>query len=465
MNPPVRKALLALAALFAACTALQAQEKPTEVLFFLDTEDYTDPGTADSIKRFADLFAEEGVRAHFAIVGFLARQLEAWGRQDVIDSMKRHLVGTQTMYHSRHPDICETTDVEDFGLAYSRVRAEEALAAEEVKRVTGCSRLWCAVPPGNSKSYAAFYAWADIGFPFVCDTVVWNEAGDDLWYCNARQMRYDRTIEVFIPGWAKNPPSVPEFLDSIAGRHRVALYAHPHFAVRTVHWDSVNYNRTNSVEWGRWKMAPARPQADTETYFTNVRSLVRAIKSDRRFSITDLSLLPGPAPRRPLRREDLPSVKAALEASLGPVERPGSWCVADVFLAAVSFLRGGGQHMPGKVYGFLSAPCGVESPVEVTRIGLVKAAAGMDLSGFLPTTVDVDGTAIGPADFLFAALEALTTGNDRFTVAPRNQLGDMDSLPELKDFRLKGTWVHTPDLEDRFLSDRLRWQLWTMYIN
>ena len=37
-----------------------------------------------------------------------------------------------------------------------------------------------------------------------------------------------------------------------------------------------------------------------------------------------------------------------------------------------------------------------------------------------------------------------------------------DALPELKTFRLKGTWVHTPQLEDRYLSDRLRWQLWTL---
>ena len=189
----------------------------------MDAEDYTDPATAGSIKRFADLFAEEGVTAHFAIVGFLADQLVAWGRQDVLDSLKPHLVGTQTLYHSLHPDICELTDVEDFGLAYGRVLAQERRAMEAVGSATGGMKVWCAVPPGNSKSYAAFYAWADLGIPFVCDTVVWNAADDVLWYCNVRQLRYDTTMEIYVPGWARNPPEIPALLDSMASRRRVVL--------------------------------------------------------------------------------------------------------------------------------------------------------------------------------------------------------------------------------------------------
>ena len=421
---------------------------PTEVMFFLDTEDYTDPDTADSIKRFADLFASEGVTAHFAIVGFLADQLVKWGRQDVLDSLKPHLVGTQTMYHSRHPDICELTDVDDFGLAYGRVFAEERQAAESVRRATG-KKVWCAVPPGNSKSYAAFYAWADLGIPFVCDTVVWNKADDVLWYCNIRQLKYDKTMEVFVPGWAKNPPDVPALLDSFARRRRIILYAHPNIAVRTQHWDSVNYNRTNSVPWGAWKPAPKRPAADTEAYFAKVRELVRAVKSDPRFAVTDLSRLPPTAPRATIRRADLPAVKSSLEQNFGSVNHPASWCVADVFLAAVGFLRGDGERTPGKVYGFLSAPRGVDRPVEVTRADLVHAAKSMDVSKFLPPSIRVGDAEIGPADFLMAALEALTTDAERFAIRPREQLGDLSCLPELESFRLKDTWVHTPALEDR----------------
>ena len=439
-----------------------AAQPPTEVLFFLDAEDYTDPDTADSIKRFADLFAEEGVKAHFAIVGFLADQLVRWGRQDVLASLRPHLVGTQTMYHSRHPDICEITDVEDFSLAYHRVFDEERRARDAVRSATGGMDVWCAVPPGDSKSYAAYYAWADLGIPFVCDTVVWNRAGDDLWYCNIRQLRYDESIEWLIPGIAKNPPAVAEMLDAASRRPRAVFYAHPHIAVRTVHWDAVNYNRTNSVPWGEWKPTPRRSTADTETYFSRVRDFVRTVKGDPRFIVTDLSRLPPPRPRVPIKRADLPRVKASLEKSLGPVDEPASWCVADVFQAVVGFLRGEGGRTPGKVYGFLSAPRGVAAPAKVSRADLVHAAKSIDLSAFLPPAIRVGKLEIGPADFLFAALEALTTDANEITVMPREQLGNLDDLPELKSFRLKGTWVHTPGLEDRYLSDRMRLQLWTL---
>lgn len=442
--------------------AAAAPAAPTEVLFFLDTEDYTDPATLPTIKRFADLFAEEGVKAHFPIVGFLAQELERQNRRDVLDSLKAHIVGTHTMYHSRHPDICELTDVGDFGTAYGRVLSEEREAVRAVRSATGGMDVMCAVPPGNSKSYAAFYAWADLGIPYVCDTVVWNNEDDVLWYCNIRHLRYDRTMEIYVPGWAKNPPDVPALLDSFAGRRRVVLYAHPHFAVRTVHWDGVNYNRTNSVAWGAWKPAPERAAADTEAYFAKVRELVRAIKADPRFAIADLVGMPPPQKRRDLQIADLPAVKAALERELGPVENPASWSVADVFLAVVGFLRGGKAYAPGKVYGFLDEPRGVARPVEVARAELAAAAREMDVSKFLPSSIRVGGAEIGPADFLFAALEALVDGKEKIVVSPRGQLGSLDGLPELKSFRLKGTWVHTPALEDRYLSDRLRWQLWTL---
>ena len=104
----------------------------------------------------------------------------------------------------------------------------------------------------------------------------------------------------------------------------------------------------------------------------------------------------------------------------------------------------------------------MKTAVEVSRADLVRAAKEMDVSKFLPPSIRVGNAEIGPADFLMAALEALTTDAERFAIRPREQLGDLSVLPELKSFRLKGTWVHTPELEDRYLSDRLRWQFWTL---
>jgi hypothetical protein len=136
--------------------------------------------------------------------------------------------------------------------------------------------------------------------------------------------------------------------------------------------------------------------------------------------------------------------------------------VADCFLAAIRLLRGEERYEPGKVYGFLYAPEGVKAPVRVRTADLVQAAKRMDISRFLPISIDVGGVKIGPADFLFAALEALETGADEVTVAPRDQLGDIARyLPKMATVNFKGTWIYTPDYQDAWTSNRLRWQFWT----
>jgi len=50
------------------------------------------------------------------------------------------------------------------------------------------------------------------------------------------------------------------------------------------------------------------------------------------------------------------------------------------------------------------------------------------------------------------------------TLAPREQLGSFADAPGLKGLRIAGpnSWcIHAPTFKDDFLSDRLRWQLWT----
>ena len=158
----------------------------------------------------------------------------------------------------------------------------------------------------------------------------------------------------------------------------------------------------------------------------------------------------------------MPAIRAALSRSLGPVRSPGEWCVADCFLAAVHLLRGEARHEPGKVYGFLYAPEGVKKPVCVKTAELVVAAKQMDVSRFLPVSIDVGGEKIGPADFLFAALEVLETGAEEILVTPREQLGDIACyLPKMAEVNFKGTWIYTPDYQDNWTSNRLRWQFWT----
>ena len=102
------------------------------------------------------------------------------------------------------------------------------------------------------------------------------------------------------------------------------------------------------------------------------------------------------------------------------------------------------------------------APVVVTTDELKAAAKAMNLDGFLPHEIKVGDKTIGPADFLFAGLEVLTTGATSVTVSPREQLGSFKRLPLLETTRYNGTWVHSPNLKDNWVSNRMRWQLWTL---
>ena len=79
----------------------------TKVMFFFDTEDYTCDRSNDAIRDIANLLSSEGVRGNFNIVGFLATRIVELGRFDVVEALKPHVIGTQTLYHSRHPNVAE----------------------------------------------------------------------------------------------------------------------------------------------------------------------------------------------------------------------------------------------------------------------------------------------------------------------------------------------------------------------
>ncbi|MEA4823862.1 MAG: hypothetical protein VB111_07100 [Clostridiaceae bacterium] len=434
---------------------------PTEVLFFFDTEDFTSNRSADAILELARICTEEGVRGHFALVGLLAFQLQAWGRRDVLDALSPHEVGTHTYGHSLHPDICEQTDFESFDQSYLTAAKSECEALGLIRGVTGHRELLFAVPPGDSKSYAAMYLYANLGIPFYCDTVVTDDKNRDLYYCNLRQIAYTRAVEEIF--CADTPPDLDAILDDFAAQERVIVYTHPNMAYFSQFWDGVNYHGENRHPWGEWEPCKPRDPAQTRAYFNGFRTLIRRIRADERFRITDLpALRASEPPRRPVTPGDIPVLYDALRRALAPVTVPQSLSVADIFLACVTFLGGSTEYLPAHVYGFLSAPVGISEPVTVTADALRAAARYMDVSRFLPERIPVGDTSLGPADFLYAALDVLSRGADSVTLQPCPQLNSLAAFPSLERFSLRGTWVHTAALRDDYLSDRLRLQAWTL---
>ena len=455
-----------LVVLAVALSAMSVVASKTEVMVFFDTEDFTSNRANDAVRDLANLCSEEGVRAHFAVVGYLAHEIMKHDRADVVSALKPHVIGTHTLYHSVPPNILEKSDCADHERAYWSIYADELLAKKWIEEMSG-AKIMCAVPPGNGKSYAAMYAYADMGIAFYCDTVVTDGKDGDLSYCNMRQIPYYYTfmLESMHCDRCKDEPDYASALDGIAKRKRVILFMHPNTAVYTQFWDSLNYLNGAYTSFGKWKVSPERPAEETAMFYGRLRKLFRLIKSDPRFELTDLDRLASKeVARRPIERDEVPALLAAMKRNLACTRNP-SRSVADVFQAAVRFLRGEQIAPPGKVYGFLDRPVGVVRPTELRASDLRAAARRIDLSTFLPSSIIVGDAEVGPADFLVAALEVIANGSERVVITPREQLGDMSGFERLRDFKPRGRWILSPDFKDEYASDRLRWQFWTLRYN
>ena len=433
----------------------------TDIVFSFDTEDFTSCRAADAIYREAKILEEEGVRGCFCLVGLLADQLVAWGREDVLEALSHHEIDSHTYGHTLHPMINEYTDIENAYEAIDRVVYEETIAVEKIKKATGVDRIYAAVPPGNQKSYAAMYAYRKMGIPIYADTFCDTVDGEGTFFCNIYHLAYYEAMECFFRG---DEADIKRLIDKISARKRVVIYTHPNSAVSDGCWDILNYDKENLVKFGEFLQCPQHPAEVTEHFYNNIRTFVRLVKADPRFrittykEITDELLSEG---ERRVTADDVSEIAEKLGKSFENIRTPVSLSLSDIMLACRDLLQGKAEHKCGDVYGFLDTPYAITRPVTLTAEDVTAASWQIKDGEFLPTKITVGGTDIGPADWLFAALEVLQ-GKDRVTLAPRAQLPSLDIIPETRDAFFKGTWRHSDSFEDKYLSHRLRLQAWTL---
>lgn len=434
----------------------------TDIIFAFDTEDFTSNLAANAIKREADIMTAQGVTADFCLVGLLADQLINWGRQDVLESLKPHEIQLHTLGHTLHPMLNEYTDIDDFYAARDEVVRQETLALEKIERATGTTSVAAAVPPGNQKSYVAMYAYADMGIPILADTLCDTVDGRGTFYCNIFNIDYVLGIENIL--FKGNEESIKAELDKLTTRKRAVIYGHPHASMFKEHWDVVNYDKENTYPFGQWESAELRDASDIERFYENLATIARLVREDPRFRITTFGEISKELAARKQRRitaADIPSLREWIKDELRPTDGEDSLSVADMFLACRDLLCGADEHICGKTKGFLEAPRGITRPVTVSADEMRASAESISEKDFLPVRIWVNGKALGPADWLYAAM-AVLCGEETVTLTPTNQLLSLDILPGVKNCSFKGTWRHSDDFEDKYLSDRLRLQCWTL---
>ena len=209
-------------------------------------------------------------------------------------------------------------------------------------------------------------------------------------------------------------------------------------------------------------MGHETPEAQAR-WIENFRYLVGKIASDPRFTtVTSDDLRDNYfTEERRVTLDTLMAVKPQIDEELFPVTLPESLALTDILYACRDLLLGKKEHLCERIYGFLDTPYATDAPVTLTREALVAMAKQIP-DGFLPTALTYGDTVIGPADFLRAALTLLTEEKEEVTVLPGPWQVDLDQFPISRDLDLAGTWMHSPDFKDEFVSKRIRLQLWTV---
>ena len=429
----------------------------TDVILSFDTEDYVNPCGADGILRVGRILRERGYKGCFNVVGWLAKALTAWGRQDVIEELRYHEVETHSLKHSYHPTICEYTDIADFDEAMRRFRREEDEALELLRKHLGVDNVVAGCPPGCSYSYVAHYGYADMGIPIYNGDCVYDVVeGRPVTCCNIDCLQYRYCLDNFID---LEREDILTLIEKMSETKHCIAYHHPQKHIVTTFCDLQNFNKKNID--GEWILSDLLPPEKTAKFEENFRFFIDTLIADERFHIITYGELAEKyrSEDRVLRRRDLPAIKEALDADFFPLTMPDSFCLADILLACRDFLCGKEEHRCGKVYGFLDAPLAIAQPIRVTAEELRESAAMFENGKFLPTEIAIGEKRIGPADWLRAALTVLC-GADSAVIVPDKWQIDLNEFPRLRDNTFVDTWVH--DLPDEYLSDRLRLQTWTM---
>lgn len=156
------------------------------VSFSFDVEDYITPpeiGLDDMLKMLADVMTAEQVTGTFFMIGERMRCLRDRGRQDVLESLRRHDVGSHTDMGSIHPTVTERMEHADWSDGVARMAADEAAGIREMTEILGAP-VRSFARHGGSYSPQLLTALGRMGLPYVNSPS--RLPGHNItWFCNA----------------------------------------------------------------------------------------------------------------------------------------------------------------------------------------------------------------------------------------------------------------------------------------
>jgi hypothetical protein len=458
----------------------------TYVVVVFDVEDYISP-VSDSVdeipKWLAETMTEVGVTGTFFVIGEKARSLEARGRQDVIDAMAGHDIGSHTNFGSIHPTVTEILEYAEWDVGVIAMLENESAGFEELERIFNVPVTTFA-RHGGSYGPQLIYALGQMGKGYVYSPFHLPKK-HAVWYCNTLNFHgdYGNFDDSYFKDELFNPlldSLKKNFAENIEGVDVISFFAcHPTKVRAEQFWDFNFYEGANPDKDSLQPPA-LRPAESMVTARKNFKRLMEFLKEQENIEITTYSDLMERFSYQPdlIKKGDLRRVAEEI-TSTGQIVYDDLYSPAEVFAGLAQSLHAFGES--GKVPGKLQreAPLGPMvmppatpgiSSVTIDQVFSLAALATDTLRnrGHLPSFLRVEDKIIGAGSLLHlfsVTYLDVSTGKpqEAYEVIPFDSYpmeNEEAIITEVENYK---NWiVHRPDLDMSHLVEMTRMQLWTL---
>jgi len=464
-------------ALMQSCTTPEL----TYVTVVFDVEDYISP-VEDSVDEIplwlAETMTEVGVTGTFFVIGEKARSLEERGRQDVIQAMAAHDIGSHTNLGSIHPTVTEILEYSDWDQGVLAMLDNESVGFDELERIFEVPVSTLA-RHGGSYGPQLVYALGQIYSP------VQLPGKHAVWFCNTLNFHgdYGGFDDVYYKDELFNPvfdTLKKNFSSDIEGLDMISFFAcHPTKVRAEQFWDFNFYEGANP-ERDSLRPPALRPAESMVTARKNFKRLMQFLKDQEGIEVVTISELMEKFSYQPdfIMKKDLLRIADKI-CSSKQVVYDDIYSPSEVFSGLTQSLQEYNQNgkMPAKLPR--ESPLGpMAMPPEKSGVSSVSteqvyelAAASWDIirnQGHLPSMLMVGEGSIGTGSLmqLFSSAYLDLAGKqqrDNYEVLPFDAYPREYAETIISEVESYKHWiVHRTDLEMSHLADMTRMQLWTL---
>jgi hypothetical protein len=462
------------------------QTKTTYVSVVFDVEDYISPveeGVDDIPRWLAETMTDVGVTGTFFVIGEKARSLEERGRQDVIEAMASHDIGSHTNFGSIHPTVTELLEFSNWETGVQTMMKNESIGFEDLERIYKVPAKTLA-RHGGSYGPQLVYALGKMGKGYVYSPVHLPNH-NAVWFCNTLNFHGDYAFfddfyfkdELFNPAFDTLQKN---FEKDMEGMDVVSFFGcHPTKVRGEQFWDFNFYEGANP-DVSELLPPKLRPAESMETAKKNFKRLMEYLNNQDYIEITTYDDLMD---RFSYQRDFI--TRKELQRIASEIVEQNKIIIDDYFSPAEVFAALAESLVSAKVGGKLPRKTERSSPIgpmimppgnpeiSILTVDDMYELASQALSfvkekSTLPSALEIEGKKIGLGSLLYlfgTAYVEIASGNHKENYVvhafdPYPTENEEAIISEVEGYK---NWiVHRPDLDMAHLAELTRLQLWTM---